>query len=134
MLSSCRQKFLIFFSFLHFFQYSTNFLLSRLKHKTNFHIILSFMLQWCSWKNKPENIFVFIYRVFYFSMDVCKDVHIVVPFAYLLSSYSKFEWAQNAVVQAHTKKLSGKQIYRTTKWFLWKLDNLSHLYYENASR
>ena len=58
--------------FLHFFQYITNFLLSRLKHKTNFHIILSFMLQRCSWKNKPENIFVFIYRVFYFSMDVCK--------------------------------------------------------------
>ena len=24
-----------------------------------------------------------------------KDVHIVVPFAYLLSSYSKFEWAEN---------------------------------------
>ena len=33
-----------------------------------------------------------------------KDVHIVVPFAYLSSSYSKFEWAENAAVQAHTKK------------------------------
>ena len=31
-----------------------------------------------------------------------KDVHIVVPFAYLLSSYSKFEWAENAAVQART--------------------------------
>ena len=39
-----------------------------------------------------------------------KGVHILVPFAYLLSSYSKFEWAENAVVQARTKKLSGKQI------------------------
>ena len=34
-----------------------------------------------------------------------------------------------AVVQARTKKLSGKQISCMTKWFLWKLDNLSHLYY-----
>ena len=58
----------------------------------------------------------------------CKDVHIVVPFAYLLSWYSKFEWAENVAVQARTKKLSGKQICCTTKWFLWKLDNLSHLY------
>ena len=47
-----------------------------------------------------------------------KDVHIVVPFAYLLSSYSKFEWAENAAIQARTKKLSGKQICCTTKWFL----------------
>ena len=47
-----------------------------------------------------------------------KDVHIIVPFAYLLSSYSKFEWAENAAVQARTKKLSGKQICCTTKWFL----------------
>ena len=58
---------------------------------------------------------------------VCKDVHIVVRFAYLLSSYSNFEWAENLVVQARTKKLSGKQICCMTKWFLWKLDNLSHL-------
>ena len=57
-----------------------------------------------------------------------KDVHIIVLFAYLLSSYSKSEWAENAAVQTGTKKLSGKQIYSTTKWFLWKLDNLSHLY------
>ena len=35
-----------------------------------------------------------------FFLGVSKDVHIVVPFAYLLSSYSKFEWAENAVVQA----------------------------------
>ena len=28
----------------------------------------------------------------------------VVPFAYLLSLYSKFEWAENGVVQACTKK------------------------------
>ena len=47
-----------------------------------------------------------------------KDVHIVVAFAYLLSSYSKFEWAENTAVQACTKKLSGKQICCTTKWFL----------------
>ena len=47
-----------------------------------------------------------------------KDVHIVVPFAYLLLSYSKFEWAENAAVQARTKKLSGKQICCTTKRFL----------------
>ena len=47
-----------------------------------------------------------------------KDVHIVVPFAYLLLSYSKFEWAENTAVQARTKKLSGKQICCTTKWFL----------------
>ena len=52
----------------------------------------------------------------------------LVPFAYLSSSYSKFEWAENAAVQARTKKLSGKQICCTTKWFLRKLDNLSHLY------
>ena len=50
--------------------------------------------------------------------DIFKDVHIVVPFAYLLLSYSKFEWAENAAVQARTKKLSGKQICCTTKWFL----------------
>ena len=49
---------------------------------------------------------------------IFKDVHIVVPFAYLSSSYSKFEWAENAAVQAHTKKFSGKKIYCTTKWFL----------------
>ena len=42
---------------------------------------------------------------------------------------NKFEWAENAAVQARTKKLSGKQISCMTKWFLWKLDNLSHLYY-----
>ena len=47
-----------------------------------------------------------------------KDVHIVVPFAGLLSSYSKFERAENAAVQARTKKLSSKQICSTTKWFL----------------
>ena len=59
----------------------------------------------------------------------CKDVvHIVVFFAYLLLSYSKFEWAENAVVQDCTKKLRGKQIICTTKWFLWKLNSLSHLY------
>ena len=51
-------------------------------------------------------------------LGVSKDVHIVVPFAYLLSSYSKFEWAENAAVQACTKMLSGKQICCTTKWFL----------------
>ena len=48
----------------------------------------------------------------------CKDVHIVVPFVYLLSSYSKFEWAKNAAIQACTKKLSSKQICCKTKWFL----------------
>ena len=47
-----------------------------------------------------------------------KDVHIVVPFAYLLSLYRKFEWAENVAVQARTKMLSGKQICCTTKWFL----------------
>ena len=47
-----------------------------------------------------------------------KDVHIVVPFAYLSSSYSKFEWAENAAVLTRTKKLSSKQICCTTKWFL----------------
>merc|ERR1719464_1647010 len=31
-------------------------------------------------------------------------------------------------VQACTKKLSSKQICCRTNWFLWKLDNLSHLY------
>ena len=36
--------------------------------------------------------------------------------------------AEKAAVHACTKKLSGKQICCTTKWFLWKLDNLSHLY------
>ena len=46
-----------------------------------------------------------------------KDVHIVVPFEYLSLSYSKFEWAENASVQARTKKLSGKQICCMTKWF-----------------
>ena len=58
-----------------------------------------------------------------------KDVHIVVPFENSLLLYSKFEWAENATVQTRTKKLSGKQISCMTKWFLWKLDNLSHLYY-----
>ena len=33
----------------------------------------------------------------------CKDVHIVVPFAYLLSSYSKFEWAERGGTGAHKK-------------------------------
>ena len=56
-----------------------------------------------------------------------KDVHIVVPFLYLSMSYCKFEWAENVAVQARTKKLSSKQICCSTKWFLWKLDNLSHL-------
>ena len=45
-------------------------------------------------------------------------LHIIVWFAYLSLSYSKFEWAENEAVQAHTKKLSGKQICCTTKWFL----------------
>ena len=61
------------------------------------------------------------------TVQLSKDVHIVVPFEYLLSSYSKFEWAENAAVQACPKKLSGKQICCTTKWFLRELDNLSHL-------
>ena len=50
---------------------------------------------------------------------------------YLSSSCSKFEWAENSVVQACTKKLSSKQICCTTKWFLWKLYNLSHLYHQD---
>ena len=37
------------------------------------------------------------------SYSQLKEVHIVVPFAYLSSSYSKFEWAGNAAVQARTK-------------------------------
>ena len=45
---------------------------------------------------------------------IFKDVHIVVLFAYLLSSYRKFEWAENAAVQACSKKLSGKQISSKT--------------------
>ena len=32
-----------------------------------------------------------------------KDVHIVLPFSYLLFLY-KFEWAENTAVQALTKK------------------------------
>ena len=32
-----------------------------------------------------------------------KDVHIIVPFAYLLSSYSKFEWAERGGTGAHKK-------------------------------
>ena len=47
-----------------------------------------------------------------------KDVHIVVSFAYLSSSYRKFELAESAAVQARTKKLSSEQICCTTKWFL----------------
>ena len=47
-----------------------------------------------------------------------KDVHIIEPFAYLLSSYSKIEWAENSAVQACTKKLSGEQICCTINWFL----------------
>ena len=35
---------------------------------------------------------------------IYKDVHIVVPFAYLSSLYSKFEWAENAAVQVSAKK------------------------------
>ena len=53
-----------------------------------------------------------------FQFGMGKDVHILVPFANLSSSYSKFKWAENTAVQAHTKKLSGKQICCTTKWFL----------------
>ena len=86
--------------FLHFFQYITNFLLSRLKHKTNFHIILSFMLQRCSWKNKPENIFVFMYRVFYFSMDVCKWLwqnRKKFPFNLFPELFSSTNWYSNKV-------------------------------------
>ena len=49
-----------------------------------------------------------------------KDAHIKVPFACLSSSYSKFEWAENAAVQARTKKLSGKQICCTAKCFFLK--------------
>ena len=45
-------------------------------------------------------------------------LHIIVKFAYLLLSYSKFELADKALVQSRTKKLSGKQICCTTKWFL----------------
>ena len=62
-------------------------------------------------------------------------IHIVVPFAYLLPSYSKFEsgWecGGTGLLVMHTKKLSSKQniqICCTIKWFLWKLDNLIHLY------
>ena len=47
------------------------------------------------------------FRRFFFQN---KDIHIIVAFAYLSSSYSKFEWAENMAVQARTKKLSGKQI------------------------
>ena len=64
---------------------------------------------------------------------IMRDAHIAVPFAYLSLSYSKFEWAENMAVQARSKKLSGKQICCATKWFLWKLDNLSHLYKRVAS-
>ena len=46
-----------------------------------------------------------------------KDLHIIVPFAFLLLSFSKFEWAENVAVQACTKKLSGKQICCITKRF-----------------
>ena len=49
-----------------------------------------------------------------FFLGVSKDVHIVVPFAYLTLPYSKFEWAENEAVQARTKKLSSKQICCTT--------------------
>ena len=38
------------------------------------------------------------------TVQLSKDVHIVVPFEYLLSSYSKFEWAENAAVQALAQK------------------------------
>ena len=47
-----------------------------------------------------------------------ENLHIVVPFADLLLLYSKFDWAENPAVQARTKKLRGKQICCTTKWFL----------------
>ena len=47
-----------------------------------------------------------------------KDVHMVVPLAYLSSLYSKFERAENPALQAYTKQLSGKQIFCTTKSFL----------------
>ena len=53
-----------------------------------------------------------------FQFDMGKDVHILVPFADLSSLYSKFKWAENAGVQACTKKLSSKQICCATKWFL----------------
>ena len=46
-----------------------------------------------------------------------QDVHIVVPFAYLSLSYSKFEWAENPAVQARTINLSRKQICFMTKTY-----------------
>ena len=42
--------------------------------------------------NKKGNVDIYV-----------KYVHIVVPFAYLPSAYSKFEWAEYAAIQAHTK-------------------------------
>ena len=53
-----------------------------------------------------------------------KDVHIVVPFAYLLSSFRKFEWAENAAVQACTKK------WQTDKW----TDGNTHRHASQISR
>ena len=38
-----------------------------------------------------------------------EDLHIVIPFAYFLSLHIKFKWADNAAIQARTKKLSGNK-------------------------
>ena len=40
-----------------------------------------------------------------FFLGVSKDVHIVVPFAHLSLSYSKFEWAENTAVTGLHKKV-----------------------------
>ena len=80
-------------------------------------ILLQFGIQYACktlFQQKLLEIPTFIENVFAF----LKDVHIVVPFAYLSSSYSKFEWAENTAVQTRTKKLCGKQICCTTKGFL----------------
>ena len=87
------------------------------------HNIKLFSATWQAPERKPNGR----------DIRIMRDAHIAVPFAYLSLSYSKFEWAENMAVQARSKKLSGKQICCATKWFLWKLDNLSHLYIRVAS-
>ena len=61
-----------------------------------------------------------------YGSSVCIFVIVVqqIWMAWELSVQARRFW-----VQACTKKLSGKQICCTIKWFPWKLDNLSHLYF-----
>ena len=76
----------------------------------NVYLILTYSMEVTIVKFKVwfKNLYFFHFTDFFSSfsgktISNFKDVHIIVPFAYLSSSYSKFEWAENVSVQARTK-------------------------------